>query len=491
MALEHPITADELRKHSSPENCWLVVNGVVWDLGDFAPEHPGGAAVIHKYAGQDASAVYNSIHAPSLIQNELEASKRIGKIDESSMGPGPDVSETKTPASPSTAKNGGGRRRPLLTLLSSHDFEKAASENLSDKAWAFFSSAATDCITKEANAAFFGRMWLRPRVLRNVRDISTKTKMLGNDVSLPLFVSPTAMVRLAHPDGETVIAKGCSKSGIPHTISTNASYPMADITSCADTTFFFQLYVNKDRAASEKLLKQAEQCGMRAVFVTVDQPTPAKREADERVKADAVALTPTPNGAVATNDSRGGGLGRTMAGYIDSTTNWEDIKWLRSVTRLPIVLKGVQTAQDAIRAVEHGVDGLLIGNHGGRSLDTSTPAILVLLELQLNCPEIFKHIEVYIDGGIRRGTDIFKAVCLGAKAVGMGRPFLYAANYGPEGVEHLIEIMRDEFETTMRMMGCTDLSQLHPGLLNTWELSRMVPRLTDAPQHLRGPQSKL
>lgn len=214
---------------------------------------------------------------------------------------------------------------------------------------------------------------------------------------------------------------------------------MADIASSTDIPLFFQLYVNKDRAASEKLLKQAEQCGMRGIFVTVDQPTPGKREGDERIKADAAALKPTPNGAVATNDTKGSGLGRTMSGYIDSTTSWQDIKWLRSVTRLPIVLKGVQTAADAILAVEHGIDGLLIGNHGGRSLDTSTPAILVLLELRLRCPDIFKHIEVYLDGGIRRGTDMFKALCLGAKAVGMGRSFLYAANYGSEGVEQLIE----------------------------------------------------
>lgn len=175
------------------------------------------------------------------------------------------------------------------------------------------------------------------------------------------------------------------------------------------------------------------------MFVTVDQPTPGKREADERVKADGAVLAPTPNGATASNDSKGGGLGRTMGGFIDSTLNWQDIKWLRRATRLPIVLKGVQTAADAIKAVEHGVDGLLIGNHGGRSLDTSSPAIMILLELQLTCPNIFKHIEVYVDGGIRRGTDMFKALCLGAKAVGMGRPFLYATNYGPEGVAHLIE----------------------------------------------------
>lgn len=173
--------------------------------------------------------------------------------------------------------------------------------------------------------------------------------------------------------------------------------------------------------------------------MTVDQPTPGKREADERVKADGAVLAPTPNGATASNDAKGSGLGRTMGSFIDSTLSWQDIKWLRRTTRLPIVLKGVQTATDAIRAVEHGVDGLLIGNHGGRSLDTSPPAIMILLELQLTCPQIFKHIEVYVDGGIRRGTDMFKALCLGAKAVGMGRPFLYAANYGPEGVAQLIE----------------------------------------------------
>ena len=270
-------------------------------------------------------------------------------------------------------------------------------------------------------------------------------------------------------------------------ISTNASFPLADITGSANIPFFFQLYVNKDRSASEKLLRQAESSGVRGMIVTVDQPTPGKREADERVKNDAATLAPTPNGATARNDSKGSGLGRTMGGFIDSTLSWQDVKWLRRSTRLPIMLKGVQTVEDSIKAVEHGIDGLVIGNHGGRSLDTSTPSIMILLELHKKCPDIFKHVEVYLDGGIRRGTDIFKALCLGARAVGMGRQFLYAANYGPEGVEHLIEskqiseyceaiadscaVMQEEFETTMRMMGCTDLSQLHPGLLNLCDVN--------------------
>lgn len=209
--------------------------------------------------------------------------------------------------------------------------------------------------------------------------------------------------------------------------------------SSSDIPFFFQLYVNKDRSASEKLLKQAQDCGMRGVFVTVDQPTPGKREADERVKNDAASMTRTPSGAMASNDSKGSGISRTMAGFIDPSFTWDDIKWLRHVTSLPIVLKGVQTPEDALRAAQCGVDGLLIGNHGGRSLDTSTPAILILLELSRKCPEIFRHVEIYVDGGIRRGTDIFKALCLGARAVGMGRQFLYAVSYGEEGVKRLID----------------------------------------------------
>jgi L-lactate dehydrogenase (cytochrome) len=214
---------------------------------------------------------------------------------------------------------------------------------------------------------------------------------------------------------------------------------MEDITAAATNgTFLFQLYVNKDRSASEKLLQQAEAAGVKAVIVTIDQPTPPKREADERVKVDSANLNATPNGAKASNDSRGSGLGRTMAGFMDGSLNWDDIRWLRRCTKLPLVLKGVLTVADAVKAADYGLDGILISNHGGRSLDTSTPSILALVEMRKTCPEIFDRLEVYLDGGVCRGTDMFKALCLGARAVGMGRAFLYAANYGVEGIEHLI-----------------------------------------------------
>lgn len=205
--------------------------------------------------------------------------------------------------------------------------------------------------------------------------------------------------------------------------------------------FFFQLYVNRDRQKSAALLRQcSNNPNIKAIFVTVDAAWPGKREADERVKADESLSVPMAP-AKASNDKKGGGLGRVMAGFIDPGLTWADLVWVREHTHLPVCLKGVMSADDAILAMEAGLDGILLSNHGGRNLDTSPPSIITLLELHKRCPEIFDRMEVYVDSGIRRGTDILKAVCLGATAVGMGRSMLFATNYGQEGVEHLIDSM--------------------------------------------------
>jgi L-lactate dehydrogenase (cytochrome) len=238
--------------------------------------------------------------------------------------------------------------------------------------------------------------------------------------------------------------------------------------------FFFQLYVDKNRAKSERLLREVGELGMRAIFVTVDAPVPGKREADERLHVDESLSSPI-SGVKAINDSKGGGIARVMGSFIDPGLSWTDIAWLRSCTNLPIVIKGIQTAEDARLALEHGVDGIVVSNHGGRSLDTSPAAIMVLLELQRRCPEVFKSMEVFLDGGIRRGTDVIKALCLGAKGVAVGRPFLYALTYGSDGIERLTEILKDEIETTLRLLGVTSLSQLHPGLLNTRHVDHLIP----------------
>lgn len=176
----------------------------------------------------------------------------------------------------------------------------------------------------------------------------------------------------------------------------------------------------------------------KAIHITVDAAWPGKREADERVKADESTSVPMSE-ARAKNDSKGGGFGRLMAGHIDPGLTWADVAFVKKHTHLPVHLKGIMSADDAILAMQAGVDGILLSNHGGRNLDTSPPSIITLLEIQKRAPEVFDCMEVYVDSGIRRGTDILKAVALGATAVGMGRSVLYATNYGQAGVEHLID----------------------------------------------------
>lgn len=204
--------------------------------------------------------------------------------------------------------------------------------------------------------------------------------------------------------------------------------------------FLFQLYLNKQKEKSRETLRMAESLGMKAIFLTVDAAGRGKRESDERLRVyDAIEIVNPVTGEHVKPDKKGGGLTRAMGSYIDQGMTWRDIAWIRSVTRLPIILKGITNAEDAKIAMQHNVEGIMLSNHGGRNLDYTPPSILLLLELHKNCPEVFDRMEIYVDGGFRRGGDIIKALCLGAKAVGIGRSFLYALHYGTEGVEHLVE----------------------------------------------------
>lgn len=236
--------------------------------------------------------------------------------------------------------------------------------------------------------------------------------------------------------------------------------------------FFFQLYMRPDREKSAALIRQVSSLPQfKAIHITVDAAWPGKREADERVKADETASVPMSD-ARAKNDDKGGGYGRLMASFIDPGLTWDDIAYVRKHTHLPVCLKGIMSADDAILAMKAGVDGILLSNHGGRNLDTSPPSIITLLELQRRAPEIFDCMEVYVDSGIRRGTDILKAVALGATAVGMGRSVLFAANYGQEGVEHLID---------SKLM-----KALNPALVNSWlNVCTQTPLLTTLSSHER------
>ncbi|KAI1192012.1 mitochondrial cytochrome-like protein b2 [Nemania serpens] len=492
------VSVEEVSAHQSIDDLWLVVDGVVWDLSEFAPQHPGGVDVLLQHAGRDATAAYSEAHAPSLISSSLPASCRIGTLDRSTVTE--EWAQPRPQATKRRSVKASGAKPPLSSIINAHDFRLAALQSSTPKAWAFMTSAATDCLTMGRNSSTYDDIALRPRVLRDVSAVDVSTTMLGHRISTPIFIAPTSMGRLFHPEGERELGRGAQRLGIPQCVSTSCSFPLPEVMDAveeeksADGTnvpVFFQLYVDKDRRKSESLLRLVRERGVKAIFLTIDAPVIGKREADERLKADESMALPM-SGMKARNDSKGGSLGRIMGHFIDASLTWDDIAWLRKAAPgLPIVLKGIQTAMDAVKAMEVGVEAIYITNHGGRSLDTAPATILVLLELQKCCPQIFDKMEVYIDGGITRGTDIFKALCLGAKAVGIGRGFLFALNYGKEGVEHFVNILTDELQTTMQQCGITNLDQVHPGLLHTGAVDHLVPGSEEHPYARWRPRSRL
>lgn len=509
------ISASEISSHNKDTDCWIVVDGQVWDITKFAPEHPGGPGIIYKYAGRDATQTYNEIHSPSIIKNGLPADALKGTLDTSTVTeewarPLPNETPKAKPASSS-------EKPPLDSLINIHDFEKAAQHSATAKTWAFYSSASNDLVTRDLNAALFSQILFRPRVMRRVDKINTETSILGYPVSFPLMVSPAAMARLIHPDGELAIGRASKERSVIQCISNNASYSASEIVSqpqVNDYPFFFQLYVDRQRHKSEELLNRIHQHkNIRAIFVTTDAAAAGKREADERVRADETIQNPMMS-SKAKNDSKGGGYGRLMGSFIDPNLNWDDIAWLRTQTKLPLVLKGIMSADDVRMALDYGLEGVVLSNHGGRNLDTSPPALLVLLEIHARYPEIItqhhpqseavrtgqsRPFSIFVDGGIRRGTDILKVVCLGAVAAGIGRPALFATGYGQEGVEQVIDILRDEFEVAMRNTGITSIDGCSPQYVNTGAIDKWVVKSRDHPyavawtprQHAREAKNSL
>ncbi|EGY16092.1 cytochrome b2 [Verticillium dahliae VdLs.17] len=423
-------------------------------------------------AGSNATKSFDQVHAPDIIE-ELPKEKFKGFLEEPSSDVSASAAQCAAERDTTTAPT--NEVPPLESVLSAADFEVVASKALTPKTWAFYSSAATDLITHGKNKELVRRIMIRPRILRNVTSVNMKTSILGFPSTAPFFIAPAAMARLVHPDGELALSRASANEGIIQSISSNASYTLRSIMTAAPATqpFFFQLYINSERQKTIEILNSARSLGIKAIFLTVDAPVPGKREADERA-AQAVTVRSAISGGESSKDKKGSGLGRLMAQYIDKSLTWNDLSWIREASGVPIVLKGVQTADDAKMAVDYGVDAILLSNHGGRSLDGSQASILVLLELRKQCPEVFEKLEVYVDGGFERGSDILKAIALGATAVGIGRPTLYSLVYGQEGVEHLVQILKDELETSMRLCGITSLDEATPALVNTRDIDHLV-----------------
>ncbi|KAG0142076.1 hypothetical protein CROQUDRAFT_663022 [Cronartium quercuum f. sp. fusiforme G11] len=469
------LSAAEVKRHSNSKSCWVVIHGHAFDVTEFLPDHPGGQAIILKYAGGDATDAYDPVHPPGTIEEHLSKDKHLGKVNPAELDSLKARSSTKPPA-PAAASNA---LPPLSTCLSLYDFEALAANQLSAQAWAYYSSGADDEISMRENRAAFQRLWFRPRVLRDVSSIDFSTTLLGRKTSLPIYITATALGKLGHPEGEKNLTWAAGKEDVIQMIPTLASCSFDELIAARvpGQTQWFQLYVNADRAKTERLVRRAEASGVTGLFITVDAPQLGRREKDMRLKFETLGSDVQEGDGSTTDKSQG--AARAISTFIDASLSWDDIPWFKSITKMPIVLKGVQCWEDAVLAREAGLAGVVLSNHGGRQLDFARSGIEILEEVVrelisrgLYDPSSF---EIYLDGGVRRAGDIIKALCLGAKAVGIGRPFLYAASaYGVEGVIRAIRILKDEMEMDMRLIGAPTLEDLRPEMVDCRALGQRV-----------------
>ena len=329
------------------------------------------------------------------------------------------------------------------------------------------------------NHSAYHKIWFRPRILQDVKTIDFSTTMLGTKVSMPFYVTATALGKLGHPEGETILTRGAHKHDVIQMIPTLASCSFDEIVDARrdPQTQWMQLYVNQNREITKNIVQHAEKRGVKGLFITVDAPQLGRREKDMRSKFSDSGSDVQSSGSSGDVD-RSQGAARAISSFIDPALSWKDIPWFKSITNMPIMLKGVQRVEDVILAIEAGVQGVVLSNHGGRQLDFARSGVEVLSEVM---PELRRlglqdKIEVYIDGGVRRATDVIKALCLGAKGVGIGRPFLFAmSSYGLEGVDKAMQLLKDEMEMNMRLIGCTSVDQLGPEFVDTRGLSMHNP----------------
>ena len=336
------------------------------------------------------------------------------------------------------------------------DFEQAARARLEPGAFGYFAGGAGDEHTLRGNSAAFERWRLRPRVLVDVATVSTTATVLGTEVAFPLLVAPTAFQRLADPEGELATARAAAAAGTVMTLSTLSSVSPAELAAAAPgAPQWFQLYWSKDRGFTKELVESAAEAGHSALVLTVDFPVAGRRERDLRASFALPDDLPLPNLPVRIERED---FHANLGGIVDSTLTWRDLEWLRSCSPLPLVLKGILTAEDALLAVEHGAAGVIVSNHGGRQLDGVPPTLDALPEV---VEAVGERVEVLVDGGIRRGTDVLKALALGARAAMSGRAVLWGlAAGGEEGARQVLELLRAEIEVGLKLLGCASPAEV-------------------------------
>lgn len=466
----------EVAKHNTSKSCYIVLQGTVYDVTSYLEEHPGGAAILLSNAGQDATAEFGKIHSPDVL-DFLPSSSNLGPVDKTTLA-------ALSPAPRASAYAGDapveeGQVPHLATCVTTHDLELAAKRTMPAPTWSYVSSFANNGHSMEANLGSWSSVTFRPRVLRNITKVSTATSILGQASPLPFYVSPMGLLGRSHEGAEIAFVRGLVRSGAHAVVSTVSTKPMEDIAAALGNQtprgvtdgpapqLHFQLYTRPEREPTMNYIRRAKAAGYKSLWVTVDTPLLGKRTVDRRHMARAALAIGSEQQA--SNLSLGIQNFTTQAQ--NGALEWQDLAWIKEAWGGPLVLKGIQTADDARLAMEYGCEGILLSNHGGRQLHSAPSALSTLVEIRLHCPEVLDKLEVFVDGGLRDGADVLKALCLGAKGVGVGRPFSYAlAAYGTAGVERCADILAEELRTAMALVGITSLDQVHPDLVNATRL---------------------
>jgi 4-hydroxymandelate oxidase len=340
------------------------------------------------------------------------------------------------------------QQQNLEKYLSLFDFQDEAQKRIPHAVWERVMGASADELTMRWNHEAYEKIRLKPRVLVDVSKIDTRVTLFGQQMPFPIVLAPTGAQSFVHPEGDVAAVRGAGAAKATLCISSSASKPVDEVARAATSPVWFQLYVQRDRGFTKELIQRAESAGCRALCVTVDSPTFGARNREDRVRND---LPPRDLPNLKGRD------------YLDPTLTWKDISWMRGFAKSPVVLKGIVNPDDAAIAVKEGVAGIIVSNHGARNLDT-VPATIDALPLVV--AKVERRIPVLVDGGIRRGTDVIKALALGATAVQIGRPYLWGLGVGgAEGVTRVVEILRREFEMTMMLMGRPTLASIDKSAL--------------------------
>lgn len=450
------IPVKEVMLHNNVNDCWIVLNGEIYDVTSFIGKHPGGAARLLEVAGRDATAKFLQVHSQEVLDRMKNHLIYIGKLKGRFELV---VSEEELRIEEMKAKI-----PPIERIFNLSDFEAIAKQVLPKSTFTFYATGSSDEFTLRENHYAYSRIFFKPRILQDIdpSEVDCSTTLLGAKVDAPFYISGFAGSKLAHPLGERNLQIAAYNANVMEMVPKQNSYSPEEFYSTVpdDQSQWMQYHFSTPEEVLnfDKVVREAEsRPSVKGIFFNVDLADIGNREKDSRRRVmDADNISDL--NAIVNN---------RMGNH--PKFSWKDVEKIVSSTNLPIALKGVQRGEDVVMAAKKGVKAVVLSNHGGRQLDFSRPPLEVLAEANemLKKQNMQGDIEIYLDGGVRRGSDIVKALCLGAKGVGLGRPFLYAmAGYGEEGVDHLITILKEEIKNNMRLLGVTKIEELNESFVD-------------------------